>query len=96
MSPAREHEARVRQTQTTAVQISQLVREYVRFKHVCPRDVDELTAIGIRSRHGYVDPWGEKFVILCTASHPDGIEVRSTGPDCTWDTEDDISSNDET
>jgi len=92
-SHARQHEARVEQTQQSAVQIRQLAREYVRAKGVCPRDVDEFTAVGIRSRRGYVDPWGEKFVILCDANDPDAIEVRSTGPDSTANTEDDISSN---
>jgi hypothetical protein len=92
-SYARQHEARVEQTHESAVQIRQLAREYVRFKGVCPADVDEFTEIGIRSRRGFVDPWGEKFVILCDANDPDAIEVRSIGPDCTANTEDDISSN---
>lgn len=92
MSPLRQHEARVRQTQRDAEMIREVVRQYVRFKGACPRDVHELTAAGIGHRHGYADPWGEPFVILCNVDDPDAIEVRSTGPDCTFGTEDDIGS----
>jgi hypothetical protein len=92
-SHARRHEERVEQTQEYAVQLRQLVREFVRFKGVCPRDFDEFAAVGIRHLRGYADPWGEKLVIVCDASSADAIEVRSLGPDSTANTEDDISSN---
>ncbi len=75
-----------------AVQIRALAREYLRWKGVCPRDVDEFTAVGIRRFRGYLDPWGTPFVIVCDGDRRDAIEVRSSGLDTVAGTEDDVGS----
>lgn len=94
MSPTARVEAARRAALEEAVQVRAIAREYLRWRGVCPRDVDELTAVGIRSRNGYLDPWGAPFVIVCDERRPDAIEVRSYGPDTVAGTEDDVASTD--
>ena len=60
----------------------------------CPASLAELDRfIG---RTNTLDPWGRRYVMLCGADVPDGVQsvrvVRSAGPDGIWLSPDDINS----
>lgn len=55
----------------------------------CPQTIDELTPFASNKAR---DPWGTTLELRC--GHGIRSYVRSAGPDLTFDTDDDISSND--
>jgi len=57
----------------------------------CPRSIDELSPF-VRRDHAR-DPWGTELELRC-GNGIRGAYVRSAGPDRTFETTDDITSND--
>jgi len=57
----------------------------------CPRSIDELSPF-VRRDHAR-DPWGTALELRC-GNGMRGAYVRSAGPDRTFETTDDITSND--
>ncbi len=81
-------DAQLEDARNNAVQVQQLAEQYQLQKRKCPRNVQELKAAGFAAREAK-DPWGNEFEIRCEQA---SIEVVSSGPDGTSNTEDDISS----
>jgi general secretion pathway protein G len=79
--------AKIKQTSSDAKAIASASELYLSEHDNCPTTNDLLTEKIIDKNKNTKDGWGNEFTIECD---PDGVTVRSAGPDEQMGTEDDI------